>query len=254
MLTKTNYTTWALKMKVFMQAHGVWEAVEQKDQKVTIEDRTDKIAMAAIYQAIPEDTLLSVTEKKTAKEAWDAIKTMCLGADKVKKAKAQTLRAELESMTMKETEQLDDFCARLSGVVTNIRALGEVVKETYVVKKMMRAVPTKFLQIASAIEQFGNLDTMSVEEIVGSLKAHEERLKGQTETNGGQQLLLTEEQWAKREASEGQLLLSREEWLRKTNKGVTRNNGDKDYTRGPRDRSKVRCFNCQAYGHYAAEC
>ncbi|KAL8094192.1 hypothetical protein AgCh_035895 [Apium graveolens] len=70
--------------------------------------------MAAMYQAIPEDILLSITENKMAKEAWDAIKTMCLGADKVKKTKAQTLRAEFESMTVKETEQLDDFC--LSGV------------------------------------------------------------------------------------------------------------------------------------------
>lgn len=53
-------------------------------------------------------------------------------------------------------------------------------------------MPTKFLQIASTIEQFGNLDTMMLEEMVGSLKAHEERLRGQTDT-GENQLLLTRE-------------------------------------------------------------
>lgn len=258
MLTKTNYTTWAIKMTVLMQAHGVWEAIEQKDPKSTAEERMDKIALAAIYQAIPEDTLLSVAEKKTAKETWYAIKILCLGADKVKKARAQTLKIEFETTIMKETEQLDDFCARLSGVVTNIRALGEPVEETYVVKKLLRAVPSKFLQIASAIEQFGNLDTMSVEEVVGSLKAHEERLKGQTQSNGGQQLLLTEAEWMKRENSEAQLLLSREEWLKRTSRGVSRSNGDnrgnRDFGRGSSDRSRVRCFNCQAYGHYAGEC
>lgn len=63
-------------------------------------------------------------------------------------------------------------------MVTNIRALGETIDESYVVKKLLRAVPTKFLQIASTIEQFGNLESMSVEEAVGSLKAHEERLGG----------------------------------------------------------------------------
>ena len=248
LLTKTNYTAWALKMKVFMQAHGVWESIEPKDPKVAVEDKMDKRALAIIYQGISEDLLLSIAEKKTSKEAWEAIKTVHLGADKVKKAKAQTLKVEFETLTMKETEQLDEFCMRLNSLVTNIRALGEKIEEAYVVKKLLRAVPTKFLQIASAIEQFGNLEVMSVEEVVGSLKAHEERLRGPVESSGEQQLLLTEEEWMKREGKDGQLLLTREEWLKRTNRK------GKEFTRGARDRSKVRCFNCSAYGHYAAEC
>ena len=197
MLARGNYTAWSLKMKVFMQAHGVWGAVEQKAEEAKVEDRIDKIALAAIYQAIPEDILLSVAERKTAKEAWEAIKTMCLGAKRVKKARVQTLKTEFETMCMKDTESLDDFCMKLNGLVTNIRALGEIVEEAYVVKKLLRAVPSKFLQIASAIEQFGNLEIMTIEEAVGSLKAHEERLRGQVKVNSGQ-LLLTEEEWQKK--------------------------------------------------------
>lgn len=257
MLARGNYTAWAIKMKVFMQAHGVWEAVEIKDSGSKVEERIDKIAMAAIYQGIPEDILLSISEKATAKEAWVAIKTMCLGADRVKKAKIQTLKAEFESLRMKENEKLDDFCIKLTGLVANIRVLGETLDEAYVVKKFLRAMPTKFLQISSTIEQFGNLETMSIEEAVGSLKAHEERLKGQGEPGGGQQLLFTEEEWLKKEKEEGQLLLTKEEWQKRSN---SRNRGQfndyrtKEINRGGRDKSKVRCFNCLAYGHYAAEC
>ena len=90
-LTKTNYTTWAIKMTIFMQAHGVWDAVEPKDSKAAIEEKMDKRALAIIYQGITDDMLLTIAEKKTSKEAWGAIKTLCLGADKVKQAKAQTL-------------------------------------------------------------------------------------------------------------------------------------------------------------------
>lgn len=114
----------------------------------------------------------------------------------------------------------------------------------------------KYLQITSATEKFGNLEEMYVEEIIGSLKAHEERLRRQTETHQGQ-LLLTEEDWRKKESSEGQLLLTREEWLKKTNKEGTLSSTDlrgRDGNRGVRDRSKIRCFNCQSYGHYASEC
>lgn len=32
-LVKNNYTTWALKMKVYMQVQGVWTAVEQCGRK-----------------------------------------------------------------------------------------------------------------------------------------------------------------------------------------------------------------------------
>lgn len=184
------------------------------------EEKDDKIAMAAIYQAIPEDILLAVAEKTTAKSTWDAIRVMCQGAECVKKAKVQTIKSEFESLKMKDTETIDEFSMTVNGLVTNIRALGESIEENYVVKKFLRAVPTKFLQITSAMEQFGKLEEMTVEEAVGSLKAHEERMRGLTENSGGQ-LLLTEEEWGKREASEGQLLLTKEEWLKKSNKGGT---------------------------------
>ena len=213
MLTKANYTVWALKMKVFMQAHGVWEAIESKDDKAVVEDKVDKRALAVIYQGIPEETLLTISEKKTSKEAWEAVKIMNLGADKVQKARAQTLKGEFEALSMKETNQIDDFYIKLNGLVTSIRALGEKMEEAYVVKKLLRAVPSKFLQIASAIEQFGDIETTSVEEVISSLKVHEERLGGRTEMSQGH-LLLTEEEWRRKESTEGQALLTRDEWLK----------------------------------------
>lgn len=122
-------------------------------------------------------------------------------------------------------------------------------------KKLLRVVPAKFLQIASTIEQFGNLEVMTVEEAIGSLKAHEERLRGRSEGSGNQ-ILLTEEEWTRREREDGKLLLTRDEWLKRTGKGGTdKSQGSTDYrVRGVRDKSKIRCFNCRSYGHFAIEC
>lgn len=47
---------------------------------------------------------------------------------------------------------------KLNGLVTNIRTLEQDLKEAYIVKKLLRAVPLKFLQIASTIEQFTDLE------------------------------------------------------------------------------------------------
>lgn len=56
-----------------MQAQGIWEAVEQSNPKGAVETRTDKMALSAIYQGISEDVLLSIAEKKSAKEARERL-------------------------------------------------------------------------------------------------------------------------------------------------------------------------------------
>lgn len=50
------------KMRVYVKAHGVWEAIEPKDPKVVVEERRDSLALAVIYPSIPEDVLLSLKQ------------------------------------------------------------------------------------------------------------------------------------------------------------------------------------------------
>ncbi|KAL8155018.1 hypothetical protein AgCh_000406 [Apium graveolens] len=77
-LARGNYTAWDLKIKAFMKADEVWNVVEvSKEDKSTVDEKQDQIALAAKYQSISEDVLLSVAEKETAREAWKAIRTMC---------------------------------------------------------------------------------------------------------------------------------------------------------------------------------
>ncbi|GJR02359.1 eukaryotic translation initiation factor 3 subunit C-like protein [Tanacetum coccineum] len=53
MLSRNNYAAWAIKMRVFMQAQGVWDAVEPRTSNTVVEVKKDKMALAAIYQGIP---------------------------------------------------------------------------------------------------------------------------------------------------------------------------------------------------------
>lgn len=60
---------------------------------------------------------------------------------------------------------------------------------------------------------------MSGEELIGSLKAHDERLGQKNEPTGGtSQLLLTEEEWRNRDKKESKLLLTKEEWIKRSSK------------------------------------
>lgn len=48
-LTRSNYTAWSLKMKVFMQAQGVWDVVEAGEAKALVDEKVDKIALVTVY-------------------------------------------------------------------------------------------------------------------------------------------------------------------------------------------------------------
>lgn len=122
MLTRSNYAAWAIKMKVYLMAQGVWDAIDGAE---VIDVRRDKMALAAIYQAIGEDVLLLIAEKETAREAWVMLKTMYVGADRVKEAKAQTLKTEFDNLRMKPAESVDEFAIKLNTIVNRIRGLGE---------------------------------------------------------------------------------------------------------------------------------
>ena len=78
----------------------------------TVEEKKNYTTKAIIFQTLPEDILLQVSKHKDAKDVWEAIRVRYLGADRVQKARMQTLRSELEMLRMKENEPLTNFQAR----------------------------------------------------------------------------------------------------------------------------------------------
>ncbi|XP_023767822.1 uncharacterized protein LOC111916382 [Lactuca sativa] len=266
MLTKINYAVWAIKMRVNLQAQGVWEVI--KNAKT--DERKDRMALAAIYQAIPEDILLMLAEKYTTKEAWETLNMMHMGADRVKEAKAQTLRSDFEVIQMKDSESVYDFSMRLNTIVTGIRSLGEKIEEITVMKKFLRAVPIRFIQIVTSIEQFGDLKNMTVEEVMGRLKTHEERLRSYGEKEGGPSLLLTHTNWASRSKQTGERNSSNSlrgrgghgnrGWGQGRGRGRGQGGGREyntnrnDHNPSRKDKNKIKCFTCEQFGHYALEC
>jgi len=118
----------------------------------------------------------SLVAKGSALEAWKAIKERRIGNDSVQKVKAQRLRKELETMKFKPGESVDDFTERLENLVAALETLGEVVTTRRTVEKLLRAAPKALKQTAVAIEITSNLDTLSLEDACGRLRAAEEGL------------------------------------------------------------------------------
>lgn len=170
-LTRSNYTLWAMQMRVGMQSAGVWAATSSED----VDHVMDRDALLAIYQGVPEDVLPSLAGKDTAKQAWEAIKVMNVGHDRVRETNLQTLRKAFETLEMEDTEAVDAFATRLNRMVSSIRALGDDVKELTVVQKILQAAPARFMHLVTSLEHV-DLKTLTVEDLFGRFKAHEERV------------------------------------------------------------------------------
>jgi hypothetical protein len=193
-LTRTNYTEWSLVMKVNLQAAGLWEVIHSGDGDY----REDRSALAALLRAVPSEMQAGLAVKATAREAWEAIRKVRVGADRVKEANAERLRREFGDISFKPGESVEDFSLRLNSVASELRVLGDDISDKEVIKRLLHAVPEKLEQVAISMETLLDLESLSIEEAVGHLRAVEQRKKPSPAKENTGRLLLTEEEWMAR--------------------------------------------------------
>lgn len=100
---------------------------------------------------------------------------MRVGSDAVRKTKAQRLHREFESIRFKKGESVDDFVLRLSNLVAALSTVDDAVEDCKVVEKLLRFVPKRLSTVAVAIEVSANMETLTLEDAGGRLRAVEER-------------------------------------------------------------------------------
>jgi hypothetical protein len=125
-LTRGNYTKWVMLMRVKLKARGLWVIVKKGE----VDLQEDMMAMDALLLVVLPEMVATVAEKKTVKEAWNVIATMCVSDDRVKKVATQQLHSQFDQAAFKE---------------------GELVEEHVVVENILRCVPPWLKQIALAI-------------------------------------------------------------------------------------------------------
>ncbi|GJS96688.1 zinc finger, CCHC-type containing protein [Tanacetum coccineum] len=208
MLKGANYTTWAIRMQIILEANGLWEMIEP-NEKTQADNKKEKTAIAFLYQALPEEQLLQITKHKTAKTFWDAFKTRHVGVNRVQQAKQQTLKSEFEMLQMEENESIDSFVYAS--------------------------------RIVASIEQYLDLDEISLDEAIRRLKTFEERLKYKNKrpVNTQESLLFTRhEDQGQQFKKRGHGGFNQSRGQENNFKKETNNNSNK-FTH---DKSKVLCF------------
>ncbi|KAL4387850.1 hypothetical protein GQ457_09G010590 [Hibiscus cannabinus] len=257
-LTKTNYGNWSIQMKALLGSQDCWDIVEKgyvepenaaaeealtNEEKRALRDarKRDKRALYFIFQAVDESTFEKISEATTAKQAWEILQKSLQGVEKAKKVRLQSLRAEFEMLKMKNTESIDDYVSRVKAVANEMKRNGETLGEVRVMEKILRSLVRKFDYVVVAIEESKDLSQMTIDELVGSLQAHEQKMKLNEETENLEQVLQSKLHVNKGEASSS----------------YVRGRGFRGRGRGgfqQRNKFQVQCYNCNKYGHYSYEC
>jgi hypothetical protein len=244
-LTRDNYTVWAIKVEANLDVQGVWEAVVPEDSTAAVDPEKNKRARAYLLGALSEDILLQVSSKKMAAAIWECLKARFVGADRVKAARLSTLRGEFDRLIMADGEELDIYAGKIGCMAAKFASLGGTLSDAQMVKKLLDTVPDSLFAAVAGIEQFCDVETICFDDVLGRLKAFQERTERRKAAVGGErrgdQLLLTAAQWEARRRQRG---------------GGHDHDDDDDgssVASGAKGR-RGKCWNCGVRGHFSRDC
>nr|GFA22011.1 retrovirus-related Pol polyprotein from transposon TNT 1-94 [Tanacetum cinerariifolium] len=141
-------------MKALLGSHDVWEIVEKGIEKVDDESSLNATQRVDFQKARKKDQRI----------------------DKVKKVRLQSLRGEFEKLQIEESETISDYFTRVLTISNEMKRNGKSLSDTRVIEKILRSLPPSFDYIVVSKEESKDIDSMTIDQLMGSLQAHEENL------------------------------------------------------------------------------
>ncbi|XP_059658882.1 uncharacterized protein LOC132305224 [Cornus florida] len=142
-----NYDFWYVKMKTIFPSYDLWDYVED-EQQLKDQKKKDAKALGLIQQEIADTIFPRIINASKAKEAWDILEKEYKGSTKV---------------------------------VNQMKTYGEDISNQRIIEKILISLPKKYDSIVTVIEETKELENLSVEELMGSIKAFEQRLSRRSE-------------------------------------------------------------------------
>ncbi|GAV64971.1 zf-CCHC domain-containing protein/UBN2 domain-containing protein, partial [Cephalotus follicularis] len=223
-------------------------------------------AIHIIICAINSNEFNRVSSCVSAKEMWDRLEVTYEGTNQVKDAKINMLVHEYEMFTMHDNEDIKTMFTRFTNITNALQALDKVYTNSEMVRKILRCLPRIWMPKVTAIEEAKDLNTLPLEDLLGSLMTHElsilktddeEETERKKKKNKVIALKSTTNEETDNESDQELALITRK--FRKfleSKKKV----GRKPFRKGNTQKgesSKIEeiiCYECNKPGHYNSDC
>jgi hypothetical protein len=84
-------------------------------------ERQERQALGAILRSISTEMVPALATKDNAKVAWNTLKAMRVGDNRIREACREKLRKEFEALAFKKDESIEDFALRTSNFSVSCR-------------------------------------------------------------------------------------------------------------------------------------
>lgn len=216
-LNDGNYGIWKDRMECSLVVNRLFKYVEQTlaaDANATTKEN-DKIALSYIKLGCDAHILSTLSDCKTAKDAWELLANTYQAK---LNARIMTLQDDLHALHIENAESLEKYVDRAKTLYQELKAAGDNTKEVHVVTSLLRGLPSHYRMIVTAMN--ANDKPLTFDYVLPKL--------------------LSEEQHVRRHDEHGTAFLAQQ---RGSQRGGFSNHGNRPF-----------CTHCKKMGHTIDRC
>jgi len=279
-----EFSWWKTKMYSYVMGldEELWDVLEDgvrdlalDEEGVVVDRKKYTYAQKKLYKkhhkirgilvVLPHTEYLKMSDKSTSTAMFVLLCANYEGSKKVREAKVIMLVHKYELFKMKDDETIEAMYSRFQTLVSGL----QILKKSYVasdhVSKILRSLPARWRPKVIAIEEAKDLRTLSVEDLISSLKVpnisldeHDSAKKSKGKHSQAFKAIESEEESRDGDSDEDPVVAEKMAMLsnklkylaRKSMKFLSRSRGYK----GSRKEDQKGCFNYKKSGHFIADC
>ena len=113
-----------------------------------------------------------ISNVEVAHTAWNIHQTVHEGTKAVKINKLQQLTTRFKSIRMSNNESFNEFYAKLNDIINSSYNLGDIYDQLKIVRKIHKSLIEDFRPKVTVITESKDVESISVDELVGSLQSY----------------------------------------------------------------------------------